>query len=184
MAAFFRQRGASRAVAGLLAVAALLLLTGGAGAADDNATPKLPRFMSLHSDKVNLRTGPGRQYPIEWVLIRKDMPVEVTAQFEHWRRVREWDGTEGWVQQHMVDRERFAIVEQGAHRALRAAPNPTANVVARAEPGVIARLVACQGEWCRVEAGGSSGWIKRADLWGVYPLGSEPDQGIDAGNAP
>jgi SH3-like domain-containing protein len=169
MAAIFRQKVIRCAAAGAAAIAVLLLLTGGAGAADDNAVPKLPRFVSLHADKVNLRTGPGRQYPIEWVLTRKEMPVEVTAEFEHWRRVREWDGTEGWVQQHMIDGKRFVIVEQGAHRPLRAAPDPTAAVVARAEPGVIARLLNCQGEWCRVEAGGRSGWMKRADLWGVYP---------------
>src|SRR5579862_9835245 len=79
--------------------------------AAEEAALKVPRFVSLHSDKVNLRTGPGRQYPIEWVLTKKDMPVEVVAQFEHWRHIREWDGTEGWVQEHMVTLKRYVVVE-------------------------------------------------------------------------
>jgi SH3-like domain-containing protein len=140
-----------------------------AAAAAENGILKVPRFVSLHSDKVNLRTGPGRQYPIEWVLTRKDMPVEIIAEFEHWRRIREWDGTVGWVQEHMVHGERFAIVKKGDERALYAGPDPASALVARAEPGVIARLDECRGPWCRIDAAGFSGWIQRADIWGAYP---------------
>ena len=155
----------------LVAAAGALLLfsTAAAPAAEDEGVLKVPRFVSLHADKVNLRTGPGRRYPIEWVLTRKDMPVEVVAQFEHWRRVREWDGTEGWVQEHMVTAKRYVVVEKGGDRPLRRLPDPASAVVARAEPGVVARLVECRGAWCRVEADGITGWMRRADIWGVYP---------------
>jgi len=135
----------------------------------ENSAPKLPRFVSLRSDDINLRVGPGRTYPIEWVLTRKDMPVEIIAEFDHWRRIREWDGTVGWVQEHMVDGKRFAIVEKGGARPLHAEPDPAATLVARAEPGAIARLAECRGAWCRIEADGISGWIRRADIWGAYP---------------
>lgn len=141
---------------------------------ESDTTLKVPRFVSLHSDKVNLRSGPGRQYPIEWVLTRKDMPVEIIAQFEHWRRVREWDGTVGWVQEHMVNGKRYAIVAQGGIRPLYREPDSAAALVARAEPGVIARLLECKGPWCRVDAGDATGWVKRADLWGVYPAETVP----------
>lgn len=150
----------------------LLLLTGGrapVAATDENAALKVPRFASLHSDKVNLRAGPGRQYPIEWVLIKKDMPVEVIAQFEHWRRVREWDGTIGWVQEHMVTLDRHIVVGHGGDQTLFRQPDPASGVVARAEPGVIGRLLECRGAWCRVEAHDISGWMRRGALWGVYP---------------
>ena len=156
---------------------ALLIIAaacGRADAADADAGLKLPRFVSLHSDKVNLRTGPGRQYPIDWVLTRRDMPVEIIAQFEHWRRVREWDGTEGWVQQHMVDGKRFVVVAKGAERPLHHGPDPASRIVARAEPGVVARLLECNGPWCRIEADDLSGWMQRRDLWGVYPDESFP----------
>jgi len=138
-------------------------------AADEDVGLKVPRFVSLHSDKVNLRTGPGRQYPIEWVLTRKDMPVEIVAQFEHWRRIRDWEGTEGWVQEHMVAGRRTAIVGKGAERPLHREPDQASAVVARAAPGVVARLLECRGPWCRVETDSLSGWMRRSDIWGVYP---------------
>lgn len=176
---FSRERGGAGGRGRVCAIALLVLLVvagfpRGSSAADDGAVLKVPRFVSLHADKVNLRTGPGRQYPIEWILTRKNMPVEVVAQFEHWRRVREWDGTEGWVQEHMVDGKRFVVVarsgaEKGADQPLRASPDAGAAIVAQAEPGVIARLLSCRGEWCRVEAGSTSGWMKRSEIWGIYP---------------
>ena len=167
----------ARALVWLIGV--LALVSGGeAGRAaepnESDTTLKVPRFVSLHSDKVNLRTGPGPQYPIDWVLTRKDMPVEVIAQFEHWRRVREWDGTVGWVQEHMVAGKRHVVIAKGGVRALYREPDGVSPVVARAEAGVIARLVECKGPWCRVEAGDVTGWMRRTDIWGVYPDESVP----------
>jgi SH3-like domain-containing protein len=153
----------------LLAAAAALLLVAVATASAQDAGRKVPRFVSLHADKVNLRTGPGRQYPIEWVLTRRDMPVQIIAQFEHWRRIRDWEGTEGWVQEHMLTGKRTVVVGKGGARALFQRPDPAGPVVARAEPGVVARLAECRGAWCRVETDEVAGWIKRSDVWGVFP---------------
>ena len=138
-----------------------------------DAALKLPRFVSLHSDKVNLRTGPGDRYPIEWVLTRKEMPVEITAQFEHWRRIRDWEGTAGWVHERMVTGKRAVIVKGGV-RPLYREPDSAALLVARAEPGVVARLLECKGGWCRIETGDLGGWVRRVDVWGVYPDESLP----------
>jgi len=149
--------------AGLLALLTLLP----AQAADKTALP-VPRFVTLRSDKVNVRTGPGEQYPIDWVFTRKDMPVEIVAEFNHWHRIRDVEGTEGWVQERMVTGKR-AVIVRGQQRVLRDRPAGDAAIVARAEPGVIAKLLECQPVWCRVEAGGVSGWLKRDEIWGVYP---------------
>ena len=138
-----------------------------ADAADTQARLPVPRFVSLHADKVNLRTGPGDRYPIEWVLTRKEMPVQIVAEFEHWRRVRDYQGTEGWVHERMLDGKR-AIVVTGGIRGLRRQPVANAPVVARAEPGVVARLLECQGPWCRVDAGEANGWLRRDEIWGVF----------------
>ena len=151
------------AAAGLLALLALLP----AQAADKTALP-VPRFVTLRSDKVNVRTGPGEQYPIDWVFTRKDMPVEIVAEFNHWHRIRDVEGTEGWVQERMVTGKR-AVIVRGQQRVLRDRPTGDAAIVARAEPGVIAKLLECQPGWCRVEAAGVSGWLKREEIWGVYP---------------
>jgi SH3-like domain-containing protein len=149
------------------AIALALLLAAAPGHAADKAPP-VPRFVTLRSDKVNVRTGPGEQYPIDWVFTRKDMPVEIVAEFNHWHRIRDVEGTEGWVQERMVTGKR-AVIVRGQQRVLRERPSGDAAAIARAEPGVIARLVECQPGWCRVEAGGVSGWLKREEIWGVYP---------------
>ena len=138
-----------------------------------NADAVLPHFASLHSDKVNLRAGPGDRYPIEWIYIRKDWPVEVIAKFDHWQRVSDWEGTEGWIHEKMVTGRRDVIITGGV-RALRQAPDLGAGLVARAEPGVVARLDECRGEWCRIEAGEVIGWVQRSDIWGVYPNETVP----------
>ncbi len=148
--------------AAFLAAVALPLLPAKA------AEEKLPRFVSLRSDQVNLRVGPGGNYPIEWVFTRKSMPVEILRVFEHWRLVRDWQGTEGWVQERMLTGKR-AVVVKGQIRALRRRPDPGSQIVARAEPGVIARLVECQSGWCRIEAADYTGWVERIGIWGVYP---------------
>lgn len=132
------------------------------------APDKLPRFASLRSDEVNLRVGPGESYPIEWVLKRKDMPVEIVEQFQNWRKVQDWQGDKGWVLDRMITGKRQVIVA-GALRALYRAPAAGSQIVARAEPGVVAHLIELQGAWCRIEAGGVKGWVQRSEVWGVYP---------------
>lgn len=162
-----RKRGRGRLGRGTaVALATMMLLTGVAAAAEKGLP--VPRFASLRSEQVNLRTGPGSQYPIEWVLTRREMPVEIVAEWENWRKIRDWQGTEGWVHERMLTGRRAAIV-RGGIRALHRSPEIAAPLVARAEPGVVARLVECQGGWCRIEADNLTGWVQRGDIWGVYP---------------
>jgi SH3-like domain-containing protein len=159
-----RDRGAVTRSLPALLLAAMLLPPPAAAA--QNQT--LPRFESLRSDRVNLRVGPGENYPIAWVLVRKDMPVEIVREFSHWRMIRDWQGTEGWVHERMMSPRRRVVVTGGVH-ILRRLPDPASPAVARAEPGVIGNLVECRGAWCRITAGDVSGWIERRDVWGVLP---------------
>lgn len=128
----------------------------------------VPRYVSLRADEVNLRTGPGERYPIEWVLTKKGLPVEITGEYEVWRKIRDAQGSEGWVHERMVTGTRNVVVE-GEVRTLLSDPDIKASPVARAEPGVIAHLLECRATWCRIEAKGYKGWLRRSDLWGVYP---------------
>ena len=148
--------------------AACLFVAPVAMAAENDTAQKLPRFVSLRSDQVNLRVGPGENYPIQWVLTRKEMPVEITKDFENWRMIRDWQGTEGWVHERMLTGKR-AVVIKGGIRTLHRQPDVAAPPVARAEPGVIAKLLECRADWCRVDAADHTGWVQRGDLWGVYP---------------
>lgn len=147
--------------------AAVLILILSASLAAAAAGP-LPRFASLRASEVNLRTGPGVRYPVEWVFVRRGLPVEITAEFDTWRKIRDWQGTEGWVHQSMLSGRRAAMVV-GSTQSLRRKPTPDAPVVARVEADVVCDLLDCNDAFCRVEASGVRGWIPRGSLWGVYP---------------
>jgi SH3-like domain-containing protein len=135
--------------------------------AADSGLP-VPRFASLRADEVNLRAGPGTDYPVAWVLLRQAWPVEIIAEFEHWRRVRDVDGTVGWVHQTMLSGRRTLVVV-GDVATLRARPEAAAPPILRAEPGVMGDLVRCEPDWCQVEIAGRRGWLDRAHVFGVLP---------------
>ena len=156
------------AVAGPVLALALMVHWQATACAANGAEAPLPYFAALHADKVNLRAGPGDRYPIEWIYVRRDWPVQVIAHFDHWRRVRDWEGTEGWVHEKMLTSQREVVVTGGIH-GLRQSPDPNAALLARAEPGVMAKLDECRGEWCRIAAGDFTGWVQRSDIWGVSP---------------
>jgi len=131
----------------------------------------LPRFAALRSDEVNLRTGPGTRFPIEWTFQRRELPVEITREFELWRRIRDPEGTEGWVHQSTLMGRRSAIVRgaPGTEAALRRRPEDDAAPVARLRPGVVVRLRQCEARnpWCEAQAGDYRGYIRRSEVWGV-----------------
>lgn len=131
----------------------------------------LPRFVSLKSDQVNLRTGPGTRYPVSWVYQRRYLPMEVIQETEDWRRVRDPDGTEGWVHRAMLSGQRMAVVIGRTSQILLRGPEPDADGVAEVEPRAIVKLLQCplEGLHCRVEAARFQGWLPRIALWGVYP---------------
>jgi SH3-like domain-containing protein len=157
-------RAPLRARLRLAATIILILAAPVAGAAER----QLPRFVTLRADEVNLRTGPGERYPIDWVLIRKGLPVEIVEEFDVWRKIRDFQGSEGWVHQRMLTGARNVLIEGGV-RVLHSEPDAASPPVARAEAGVVGRLLECRGPWCRVEAQGIKGWLKRDEVWGVYP---------------
>ncbi|HBH26666.1 MAG TPA: hypothetical protein DDX54_04630 [Rhodospirillaceae bacterium] len=126
----------------------------------------LPRFASLGAGEANLRTGPGTHYPVRVVYRQKGLPVEIILEYDHWRKVRDADGTKGWVHKALLSGRRMAITTQAA--VLRRTPSPDGRAAARVEPGALLHLDACEEGWCRAEAGGYSGWVDKASLWGVY----------------
>jgi SH3-like domain-containing protein len=126
----------------------------------------LPRFVSLRASEVNIRTGPGVRYPIDWVFNRANLPVEVIAEFDTWRKIRDADGTKGWVHQSMLSGRRY-IITTDRIRSLRRKPAATASTVARLEAGVVGRLETCREKWCEIDIDGLRGWILRTEVWGL-----------------
>lgn len=127
----------------------------------------VPRFVSLSVGRANLRTGPGERYPILWVYVREGLPLEITAEFGAWRRIRDLDGTVGWMHGRMLSGRRTAVIS-GRERVLRSDASPDSSPVLRAEPGVVAELKKCEGAWCRIEVRGRKAWLERESLWGTY----------------
>lgn len=128
----------------------------------------LPRFVSLRSAETNVRTGPGERYPVRWVLKHKAMPVEIIAEYETWRKIRDWQGSEGWVHQALLWGRRSAVVHP-SETVLRADPSPVARPVARLAAGVIGMIESCESAWCHFMIDNTEGWVSKTALWGVYP---------------
>jgi SH3-like domain-containing protein len=113
----------------------------------------VPRFVSLKVDMVNVRTGPGTRYPIAWVYHRTGMPVEVIEEYDIWRKIRDVEGTTGWVHKTMLDGKRTVVVK-GKEAIMRSDSSASARPVLKAEPMVIAKLVECEKQWCRLQISG------------------------------
>lgn len=132
----------------------------------------VPRFVSLKSDRVNVRQGPTREHGVAWIFTRQSLPVEIVAEFDNWRRVRDSDGAEGWVFHSLLSGRRTALIAPWAKDTLfdlHRRADGESPVVARLEPKVLADVTACDGAWCRVKLRSASGYIRQESLWGVYP---------------
>jgi SH3-like domain-containing protein len=126
----------------------------------------LPRFVSLKGSEGNARRGPGLTHRIDWVFTRAGMPLKITAEFENWRRVEDFEGAGGWVHYSLLSGVRSALVTLDMAE-LHDAPEDDATVVAQAELGVIGRILECNSAWCRIALDGTRGWIRKSAIWGV-----------------
>lgn len=133
---------------------------------------RVPRYVSLKSDRVNLREGPSKDHRTSWVFQRAGLPVEITAEFENWRRIRDSEGSEGWVLQSLLTGKRTALVapwRRGEMFALLSKPQEGAPPAARLQAGVQGIVRKCDAVFCRFSGDGFNGYIQKALLWGVYP---------------
>ena len=126
----------------------------------------LPRFVSLKTGEGNAQRGPGLTHRIDWVFSRAGMPLRLTAEYENWRRIEDAEGVGGWVHYSLLSGARSALVTD-AVMDLRSSPQPDAMVLLQAEAGVIARILECAPEWCRLSLNGEKGWALKSTLWGV-----------------
>ena len=134
----------------------------------------LPRFVSLKSGKVNSRIGPGVNYPVDWLYLKPGLPMEIIQEYDNWRRVRDSEGAEGWINQSLLSGRRTAITapsQDGKPEQLNllAKPEQGARTVAIVDPGVIGSIKQCNGDWCEMNFAGTSGWLSQSQVWGAYP---------------
>lgn len=132
----------------------------------------LPRFASFKTDRVNLREGPSKDHATKWVYQRAGLPVEITAEFEIWRKVRDSEGVEGWVLHSLLSGRRTALVtpgKKGENSKIYARASESADLAATLQAGVIVNVRTCDGAWCLIDGDGFKGYIEQVKLWGVYP---------------
>lgn len=143
-----------------------------AGNEDITSSLPVPRFVSIKADRVNVRGGPDKDHDVSFIFTRVGWPVEITAEFDNWRRIRDSDGTEGWVYHSLLSSKRMAAVQMKDKAKLAPVhekPDAKSPVLARLEGDVLAAVKSCTGAWCHLVGNGFDGWVEQVDLWGVYP---------------
>jgi SH3-like domain-containing protein len=144
--------------------AVLLIFLGAAPAAAGDA---LPHYMSLRRDEANLREGPSYAHRILWIYKHKEYPLRVLARFDAWLRVKDVDGTIGWMHRTQLSERRTVVFIGFTKSPLRNGAASGAKILAFAEPGVVARLKACKLRFCEIDAQGTDGWVDKRNIWGV-----------------
>ncbi|MEO9458330.1 MAG: SH3 domain-containing protein [Lentilitoribacter sp.] len=136
----------------------------------------IPRFVSLKAKRVNMRVGPGQSYKVSWLYTKSSIPMEIIQEYDNWRRVRDFEGTEGWVFHSLLSGERSAVAAPWmrgkspvSYINVYAQATQNSAVKAKLEPGVIAKIEQCNGEWCEISIDKVDGWASQEELWGVYP---------------
>ncbi len=127
----------------------------------------LPRFVSMNATEANMRTGPGRQYPIMWVYKRKYLPLEVVDEKGPWRKVTDHEGSTGWIHRALLSGRRTAMMIGGTKSLFRS-KDTNSQLAITAEESVVGHIIECADDWCQLEIEGTKGWIERHHLWGVY----------------
>jgi len=159
-----------RCTSGLLACVLIFSPVLGSASETDLRGPvtnlPLPRYVSMKASEGNVRRGPSLTHRIDWVFTRRDMPLRITAEYGHWRRVEDRDGQGGWIHYSLISGVRTVIVEEEMLK-IHSRPDPASPVNAALEAGVIARLGKCGPEWCQLRSGGFRGWAPKTDLWGI-----------------
>lgn len=172
-------RGRQLLLAGSIAIGFLLVMGVATAMAPAHAASTgpsglpLPRFVSLKAERVNMRVGPGRGYQVDWLYLKRGLPMEIIQEFDNWRKVRDSGGNEGWILHSLLSGRRTVVVAPWEDRAETVAmyeqPDTGSPLSARLEPGVVAEVAECNGAFCRLETARVSGFVERNRLWGVYP---------------
>ncbi len=128
----------------------------------------IPRFVSIKSNEVNVRSGPTTKAAIEWVFVKKGEPVEITAEYKQWRQVRDIHGESGWIHSSVLSSRRSIIIIANQEIELLKSANIDSRVIAKLMPKVRCTLKKCKEQFCQITCKNYTGWVLKKDLWGVY----------------
>lgn len=126
----------------------------------------VPRFVTLKKDLAYLRVGPGREYQLDWVYVRQNLPLKVISEFDVWRKIIDHEGTTGWLHSSLLSLRRFGLVTKPEIK-LYDSPEDTSKIVAIAGRNMLLEVQYCEKQWCRLATNEVRGWTKRQNFWGV-----------------
>ena len=127
----------------------------------------IPRYVSLKTNEANARRGPSLSHKIDWIYKRQNMPLEIYAEYENWRRVRDFEGLGGWVHYTLLSGKRYVLIKNELLE-MRLLPSVESQVIAKLPQFNIANLDKCNIDWCRIIDNGYKGWVLKSEIWGVY----------------
>ena len=127
----------------------------------------IPRYVSLKTNEANARRGPSLSHKIDWIYKRQNMPLEIYAEYENWRRVRDFEGLGGWVHYTLLSGKRYVLIKNELLE-MRLLPSVESQVIAKVPQFNIANLDKCNKDWCRIIDNGFKGWVLKSEIWGVY----------------
>ena len=122
-------------------------------------------FVSLKSPEINMRVGPGKEYPISWVFMKANLPMILVAEFDQWRKVRFYDGTEGWVHKNMISRKNTAVVIKDC--AIMYKYSSRSQPIAKIEKNVIVKVIKREDDYVKIDINNMRGWTSKEDIWGA-----------------
>lgn len=145
-----------------------IFTSSGATASIIELSPAETRFVAMRADKVNARSGPNIRYPIEWIYQQQNHPVEIIAEYEQWRKIRDFEGTTSWVRKNLLTNARYALVVEPGQNDIYRKDSLNADIIARAENGTVAKIKRCNQSFCLLEFENKiEGWMPRSVLYGI-----------------
>ena len=126
----------------------------------------IPRFVTLKTGLVNMRTGPGKNYPIKWQYQRRHLPMKVIGEFDVWRKVVDHEGITGWMHVSTLSVKRMALITDTTVK-IHVRDDPASRVRAVAEQGALGEIENCRSGWCKITAENITGWVRRPAIWGL-----------------
>lgn len=134
----------------------------------NSASLQVPRFVTIKANEANARNGPGVSFPVEWIYHKKGIPVEIIAEYEQWRKIRDLSGDEGWIHSSILSGKRSVVVNAKNYKNLYKNSTENAKIIARIHPKTICAVSKCNKLWCKVNCSNYKGWMTRENLWGIY----------------
>ena len=123
------------------------------------------RFLSLKNNKVNVRIGPSKEYPIKFTYKKKYLPVKILEKSETWRKVKDLESNSGWIHVSQLSKQKTAI-NINYNSLIYKKPTIYSKPIAKLEIGRLVLIKKCKRKWCKISSGNYSGWILQDYLWG------------------